>query len=161
EPVFGEPRDGEVALDAAARVQHLRVRDRADVARDAVVAEPLEERGCALAADLDLRERRLVEQRRRLAARTVLGADGRRPEPAGPAARPQRLVAVHRVRLEPVRALPARLLAEGRAELLQARVRRREAQRPTGLALVPRILDVVVSRVDLDGARQGELAAPV
>ena len=57
---------------------------------------------------LELRERRLVEQRGRLAAGAVLGADRGRPELPGPATRPERLVACGRVRLEPVRALPAR-----------------------------------------------------
>ncbi len=74
-------------------VEHLRVGDRADVARDAVVAQPLEQLGGARPGDLELGERRLVEQRRRLAAGRVLGADRRRPVHPGPAARAQRLVA--------------------------------------------------------------------
>src|SRR5688572_18459509 len=41
-----------------------------------------------------------------------------RPEPTPPPHRPQRPDAGHRVRLEPVRAPPAGLLAEGRAQLL-------------------------------------------
>src|SRR5207302_11237224 len=124
EAVLREACDGEVALDSAARIEHLRVRDGADVAGDPVVAQPLEEVGCLQARDLDLREGGLVEQRGRRAAGDVLGADRGRPEPAGPAPRPQRLVAVRRVRLEPVDTFPAGLLAEDRTELLRARVRR-------------------------------------
>ena len=86
EAILGEPRHGEVALDPATLVQHLRVRDRAHVAGDLVVAEVLEEVSRARAGDLDLGERRLVEQSGRLARRPVLGADRRRPEPARPAA---------------------------------------------------------------------------
>ena len=154
EPIVGEPGDGEVALDSAARVQHRGVGDGAHVARDPVCAQPLEERSSALAGDLDLRERRLVEERRRLAAGDVLGADRGRPEPARPAARPQRLVSAGGVRLEPVRALPARLLAEGRTQPGEAAVRRRDAQRPAGRPLVAGVLHVVVGLVDLDRARQ-------
>ena len=82
----------------------------------------------------------------------MLGADRGRPVPAGPAAWAQALVAVRRVRLEPVRALPAGLLAERRPELLQPRVRGRGSERPPRLALVARVLDVVVGRIDLGRA---------
>ena len=133
----------------------------ADVARDAVVAEMLEQVGGTLAGDLDLGERRLVEQSRGLATGDVLRADRRRPELAGPAARPERLVAARGVRLEPVRPLPARLLAERGPEHAEALVRRRDAQRTPGLPLVAGVLDVVVGRVDLDGARERVLAAAV
>ena len=77
-------RDGEVALDAAAGVEHLRVGDLPDAARDAVVAQPLQVVGGARAGDLDLGEGGLVEERGALAAGDVLGADGRRPQPARP-----------------------------------------------------------------------------
>src|SRR5215210_5586050 len=91
----------------------------------------------------------------------MLGADRGRPEPACPATRPQRLVSGGRVGLEPVCPLPARFLAEGCAELLEPWVRGGEAQRPARLSLVARILDVVVGRVDLDGAGQRVVAAGV
>src|SRR6185503_8213089 len=161
EAIFREPRDGEVTLDSPVRVEHLRVRDRADVAGDAVVAHALEEVGGAGPDHVDLGERRLVEDRRRLAAGAVLGSDRRGPDLARPASGPEALVAARRVRLEPVRALPARLLPEGRAELLEPRVGRREPERPPGEPLLARILDVVVRRVDLVRARQGVVAAPV
>jgi len=72
----------------------------------------------SVTGDLDFRERGLVEECRGLAAREMLSADaGDQWRPAH-AARAQRLVAACGVRLEPVRALPARLLTERRAELL-------------------------------------------
>ena len=122
---------------------------------------PLEEGGRALAGDVDLGEARLVEERGALAAGAVLGADRGRPQPPRPAAGPKRLVAGRRVRLEPVGPLPARLLAERGAELDQARVGGREAQRPSGLPLVAGVLDVVVGRVDLERARERVVAARV
>ena len=115
-------------------VEHRGVGDGADVPGDAVRAEPLEQVRRALSGDLDLGERRLVEERGGLAAGEVLGADRRRPEAARPAARPERLVAAGGVRLEPVGPLPARLLPEGGAELGQPWVGGREAQRPPGRA---------------------------
>ena len=133
EAVFGEPGDGEVALDPAAAVQHLRVGDCADLARDPVVAEALEEVGGARAGHLDLRERRLVEERGGLADGAVLRLDRGRPVAPGPAPGPQRLVAAGRVRLEPVRALPARLLAERRRRAPAAARRRARA----GAACLP------------------------
>ena len=130
EAILAEPGDREVALDSAACVQHLRVRDRADVPDDAVGAEALEQRRRALAGNLELGERGLVEESRRLAAGAVLGADRRRPVSPGPAARAQALVTHGRIRLEPVRALPARFLAERGSELLQPAIRRRNPKRP-------------------------------
>ena len=41
EAVFGKARDGEIALDSAALIEHLRVGDRSDVARNLVVTQPL------------------------------------------------------------------------------------------------------------------------
>ena len=84
-----------------------------------------------------------------------------RPEPAGPPARPQCLVATRGVGLEPVGPLPARLLAERGAEVLEARVRRRQAERAPGRTLVAGVLDVVVGRIDFAGPRQRVLAADV
>ena len=49
EAVLGQAGDREVALDPAAAVQHRRVGDRADVARDPVRAEMLEEVGGSFA----------------------------------------------------------------------------------------------------------------
>ncbi len=161
EAILGEARDGEVALDPAARIEHLRVGHLPDVAGHTVRAEALEEICRSLSRDEDLRERALVEDRRRLATCEVLGADRRRPELARPPARPQRLVAARGVRLEPVRTLPAGLLPECGAELLQSLVRRRDAQRAPGRPLVARVLDVVVRLVDLLRASERVLAAAI
>ncbi len=160
-PVLLQPRDGQIALDAAARVQHLRVDDRSGLARHVVRCHPLEEAGRVRAGDLDLREARLVEQRRAFAGGEVLGHDRRRPVFSRPSERPPVLVVGVLVRREPVRALPARLLAEHGAERPQARVRRRHLQGPAGRALLARIVDVVVRRVDLVGACGRVPARPV
>ena len=77
EALLGEPRDGEIALDPTTLVEHLGVRDRTDVACNAVVTEPLEEVSCFLPRDLDLRERRLVEERSCGATSDVLCSDRR------------------------------------------------------------------------------------
>ncbi len=112
EPVVAEAGDGHVHLDAAALVEALGVRHVADLAGDVVVADPFEERRGVRTGDVDLRERRLVEQGGASPGREVLDRHGRRPVPARPAARPQRLdLGARRVPvvLDP---LPARLLAE-------------------------------------------------
>ena len=80
---------------------------------------------------------------------------------ARPAPGSEPLVAGGGIRLEPVRALPAGLLAERRAELLEDRVGRRHPQRTAGLALLVRVVDVVVGRVVLDRARQRVALASV
>src|SRR6202022_2410360 len=59
------------------------------------------------------------------------------------------------IRGEPVRSLPPGFLAEAGAELGQARIGGREAKRPSRLAFLVRIVNVIVGRVDLDGAGQG------
>src|SRR5699024_474290 len=133
-----------VGLDPAAVVEELRVDDRADRPVDAVRAQPLEESERARPEDLELRERGLVEERDALACRPRLDLDRRRPVLTGPAARSQRFVAARRVGLVPVDALPASLLAEGRLEGDVPLIGRRHAERPSGLALLARVLDVVV-----------------
>ncbi len=155
EPVVGEARDGHVALDPAAAIEHLGVHDAADRAVDDVRAETVEERDRAGAVHVDLGEGRLVEEGGGIARRTALDLDRRRPVASRPAARSQRLVAGSGVRLEPVGALPARLLPEGGTELEQARVGRRDAQRTPRLALLPGVVDVVVLRVHLGRPREG------
>ena len=56
---------------------------------------------------------------------------------------------------EPVRALPAGLLAEDRAQGLERLVGRRDAQRAAGDALLVGVVDVVVGGVVLVGASEG------
>jgi hypothetical protein len=107
EAVLRKPRDGQVRLDAATPVQHLRVGDAPDVARHLVRAQALEQGGGPGPGDLELGERALVEERDGLTTGPVLGADGGRPMAARPAARTQRFVAGGGVALIPVDPLPA------------------------------------------------------
>ena len=149
EALLGQPRDGEVALDPAARVEHLRVGDAPALAGHAVVAQALQQRCGARAGDLQLGEGALVEQGGALAARGVLGLDRGRPVPAGPASRAQLLVARGGVRLVPVHPLPARLLAEHGPVLGVPAVRGGQPQGAAGGSLVVGIADVVVGLVGL------------
>ena len=84
----------------------------------------------------------------------MLCADRGGPVLARPAARAQRLVAALGVRLVPVHALPARLLAEGGIALAVPLVGRGGAQRTGGLALLEGVVDVVVGLVGLEHARE-------
>ena len=161
EALRGEPRDRQVRLDPAAPVEQLRVDDRADRSIDGIRAHPVEERDGTRAGDLELRERRLVEQTGGRSRGERLGADRGRPVVARPAARAERLVPGRGVRLEPVRPLPAGLLAERRTERLEGLVRRRGAERPPGLALLVGVVDVVVGRVVLDRARERVALRPI
>ena len=146
EALLREAGDGEVALDPTAAVEHLRVGDLADVRvrpgcrRGARRTRPSPGPEISSFANDDL-----VEDRRALAGREVLGADRGRPVlPAQPRGRSDSSPA-RGVRLVPVDPLPARLLAERGAVLAVPRVRRRDAQRPARLALVVRVADVVVA----------------
>ncbi len=145
----------------AATVEHLRVDDPTHGHVDVVRADPLEERARLRTRDLELGEARLVEQSRALARRDVLGHDRRRPVFAGPAPRLQRIERGILVRPEPVRALPAGLLAELGPERLEARVGGRDLERAARLVVLARVLHVVVLRVDLVGARERIPAAPI
>src|SRR6266852_8558479 len=78
-----------------------------------------------------------------------------------PARRPRHPIHGGRIRGKPVGSLPTGLLSEASAELGQARIGGREAERPSGLAFLVRIVDIVISRVDLDGAGQGVVAAAI
>ena len=73
--VGGDPRHGHVALDTAAPVEELGVDDPPDRHVDVVRAHRLQERDRARPDDLDLGERRLVEQAGRPPRRERLGAD--------------------------------------------------------------------------------------
>src|SRR5438067_1979489 len=81
--MVAEPCDREVAFDAAALVEHLRVRQVTDVAGDLVVGEALEESTRPTTAHLDLGEGREVEYGGGLPAATHPAT--RRPIPPAPA----------------------------------------------------------------------------
>src|SRR5207245_11343139 len=122
---------------------------RADGPRDAVVGEALEKLRGPATPDLDLGERCEVEDRRLLAAGRVLDPDSRRPQAAGPAVGAQRLVASRSVRLEPVHAHPARLLADCSAQLRQPGIDGRPGKRTPGAWREPGGLAGGVGRIDL------------
>ena len=119
---------------------------------DPVRTHVLQEGGRTRPGDLELGERGLVEQSGGLPTGAMLGADGRRPEATCPARRTERGVAGRRVRLEPVHPFPTTLLPEDGTEALQAGVGRRNPERPSGLAFVSGVLDVVVGGVHLSRA---------
>src|SRR5262249_3903688 len=133
--------------------------DRPDGPVDAVRTQALEQLERSRPEHLELGEARLVEERGRLTDRPRLHLDRRRPVFPGPPARPERLVAAGRVRLVPVDALPAALLAERGAALRVPNVRGRDAERPPRAPLLARVLDVVVLRERLVGA--GERVRPI
>ena len=87
ERVGGQPGHGEVRLDAAARVERLRVGDVADVARDLVVADPLQKAAASGAGDLILANDDSSNSAGRLAGRRVLDAD--RPATSSRPAQPR------------------------------------------------------------------------
>src|SRR5690606_11616757 len=59
---FGKAADGEIALNPAARVQHLRIDDAPDRNVDVVAAELLQERTGVAAFDADFAERGHVKE---------------------------------------------------------------------------------------------------
>src|SRR5256885_8811414 len=63
--------------------------------------------------------------------------------------------------LEPIGSFPTGFRAEGRAERGQARIGGREAKRPSGLTFLVRIVDIVISRVHVDGSNERVVPRPV
>ena len=104
--------DSQIGLDAAARVEHLRVDHAADRNIDVVGAEPLERVERVGAVETQLGKRGLVEEPDRLPHRAVLGGSAAKP------VLPPVAVSIHRLhagRRVPVGALPAHHHAEARA----------------------------------------------
>ena len=158
ESVFGEPRHREVGLDAAARVEKLRVGEAAGRLVDVVGADPVERAQAILAGQLVFGERRLVEDADRLAHMTMLLADGRKP-----------VLPAHRIdvlrldafRREPVRPLPAELRAEHGAMRLQPVIERRDDARPAGSVFLMREADRVMLAIGLERAVAHPVAVAV
>src|SRR5213593_1436650 len=75
EAIRAPARDGQVALDPAARVEELRVDDAADRAVDVVVGQALQQRERTWPAHVELAERGEVEEPDPLADGPVLDAD--------------------------------------------------------------------------------------
>src|SRR5437867_2144982 len=101
ETILPEASHREVALDPAAAVEHVRVRDAADGPIHIVGAQALEKGERAGSADLNLGEAGLVIEGGGLARRQRLSANGRGPVLSGPAARTERLLAPAGVRFDP------------------------------------------------------------
>src|SRR5262249_29610394 len=118
---------------------------------DVVVGEPLEQRLRPGSPDVDLPERRHVEDPRSLPNRAVLLAhtveEGRAPPAPRPLVRP--CPPTRPARLEVVHALPAVLLAEHATGLETATVERRQTSLPHRLVLVVGIPEHVVVAVGL------------
>ena len=74
ELILGKPRDGDVAFDAAAIVEHLRVDDRPHRAIHAVCGDPLQGCLCVRAFEDELGKGGLVEKGRSFARRFMLPA---------------------------------------------------------------------------------------
>ena len=122
EVLVAEPHHGEVGAEAAARREHRRVDDLAELHVHLAHRDLLHALERARPDDVEDAERGEVEHRRAVAHREVLRVDDRRP----PARVPLGLAVVdlvrelleqRGVRLVPVRALPAGGLVEDRAEL--------------------------------------------
>ena len=77
EAILRQARDREVAFDAAARVEHLGVDDRADRFVDVVGAKGLQEIAGARSLHFDLGEGCLIEERGGFAGRADVRSDGR------------------------------------------------------------------------------------
>src|SRR5712692_3799636 len=133
--VGGEPRDRQVALEAAALVEHRGVDHAAGRNVHVVGAEPLQHRLRVRALELELGERGLVEDGHRLARGPVLGRGLREPVLAAEGVDGLRL---DPVRGEPVGALPAHLGPEAGA-----------AQPAPARELAVRERDIVVHAHDL------------
>ena len=146
---LGEPRDGEVGLDAAAIVEPLRVDDAAHRHIHLAGREAVEHRTGVPALDEVLGEAGLVEERDIVAHRAALGARVLEPVLAAVGVFVLRLDAGWR---EPVRALPARGLAHAGARGDQAVVQRRAARAARRPVLVVRPVHRVEQPQRLDRA---------
>ena len=104
EMVVGETGDGEVAFDAAAGVEQLRVGQAADRLVDVVGGDAVERGGGVLAGDFVLGEGGLIEQPDGVADQAMFVADG--TEPVLPA---------HRMRCR-ARSMPAGANQLGRSQ---------------------------------------------
>ena len=125
EVVVGQPHDRQVGAEAAARREHRRVDDLAELHVHLAHRHALHGLERARADDVEDAERGQVEDRRAVAHRQVLGVDDRRPParvPLGLAVGHLELLDQPPVRLVPVRALPAGGLVEDGAELALALV---------------------------------------
>ena len=138
EAALGLAHDGELGVHAAPGVQRVAQMHAPDLLRQAVGDQAIEKRLGARTRDARLGERGHVEQTDVRGDVLALVADVLEPPRA-----PERPVVLpgHALGREPVRPLPAELLAEHRPQRLHALEARRHAQRPPGRALLVRIVD--------------------
>ena len=155
---LGKPRHGQVGLDAAARVEQLRVGEAAGRLVDVVGADPVERAQRILAGQFVFGEGRLVEDADRLAHMPVLVAD--RAEPVLPAHRID-VLRLDALRRKPVGPLPAELRAEHHVMRLQPLVERRDDARPPGLVFLVREADRVVLAIGFERAVAHPVAVAV
>ena len=142
--------DCEIGFDPALVIEHLRVDDRAVGLAHVVRGDLRKDRLRVGAGQAELRERGLIEQRRRLSRCAMLPSDGVEP------VRPLICVTIlgdFAVLREPVGAFPTKLFAEYRARRRQSVVERRAAQRPSGAIFLRRPSHAVMFRVGLERAR--------
>ncbi len=149
--LLGEAGDGEVALDAAAAVEHLGIDDPARRLCHVVRAKPAERPLGVAADDEEFGEGGLIEEGDRLARGAVLATD--RLEPVLPAEAVDVLRRLAGSR-EPVRPLPAELRAEAGAGLLETRIEGRDAERPAARIFLVRPGHGVMLAVGLARARE-------
>ena len=137
EPVGAQPRGGELALDAAEPRERVGERDPA-LARHAVGEDAIEERSRVGAGHVELRERREVEHADPLAHRAAFLAH--RVEPVHAA---EAVALLDARRREPLGPFPAEGFGEHGAAVREPAVDRRGPDRPSGLAVLAGIMDLV------------------
>ena len=159
EIVFGKPRDGQVALDAAARVEQLRIGQPARPAW-----RRRWRRSSRAPSAHPCRSARIWRRRTGRRCRP-LRAHARCSSPTG--AEP--VLPAHRIdvaaarcrRRKPVRPLPAELRAEHRACVFQPLIERRDDARPAALIFLMREADRVVLAIGFERAVAHPVAVAV
>src|SRR6185503_16431065 len=158
ESIAGEPRGGHVRDDAALRVAELRVDRRSDGSIDVVRGGSLEQLEGTRTRDLDLAERREVDEPDTPTNGAVLLPYPIEPFRPGPAALPRQTAGTRPRPPGPMQVgtLPARLRPEQGARVLQPPVERGQAARATGDVGVVREAQPVVVAVGLAGETRRE-----
>ena len=138
EAVFGFPVDGEFGVHAATTVERMAQRDTARPTRQPVGDKAVEERSRSRSTDARLRERRHVQETDVVADVAAFGADVFEPSRS-----PERPVIFpgNTGRCEPVRSLPAELLAEHAPQRAHPLVARCHAMRACRRPLLVRVVD--------------------
>ena len=157
EVLVAEPLNREVAAEATGGGQQRRVDRLADGHVDVVDDDALQAGNRARTLDVELVERREIDDPDAVADRQVLGVGDRRPPPGVPLVGPRRvgrrvLVEQCGVALVPLRALPTAGVEEHRAEGFLVWVERTAPHAPLAPPLLPRVDDAVGLVVVLSAA---------